>query len=875
MRLLDAIRARLGLVLRPGAAETRMEEEIRFHVEMEAERLEREEGLDAVEARRRALVAFGGLEKTKEELRAGRGLAWLSGLRLDLKLGARQLVKYPVLSVASVLALTVAVALAGSWFEFTADMTRPRIPLPDADRLVAVRNLDLTSTDRDYPSEPRALHDFETWRAEVGSLEHLTAVSPATYSVSTAEGALLTLSGARVTPSLFRLTGVRPLLGRPLVDADDRAGADLVAVIGHDAWHRLFRGDPSAIGQTVHLGAEPATVVGVMPVGYGFPLNHEIWTPLRETALSYARREGPAIRVYGRLAPGVSLREARAELEVVGRRAAAEYPATHGQLQPEIRRYARGGDEGAIAALLNIPFLLFLVVVSANVATLLFARATARESELALRSALGASRRRIVVHLIGESLVLTGLAAVLGLAVAAWGIRWGMGLFWEIQQMRPPFWFDPALSASTVAYVAGLAVVGAIIIGGGPALRATRSLPWQRIGQPGAGRTGMRFGSVTTGAVVLQVALCVAFLPVAVNSGRTLLADTRPTDFPAGSFLSGRVAYSADAPDAADSAGPAASTLDEVGRRLAAEPGVVAVTRVNRLPGFNHPVEAIAIPGDSAAVIRARTLAVDPDFFAVVGARVVAGRSFQPEDATSALDVAVVDRDWAGRHFDGRSAVGERLEVVARDGTTRRAYEIVGLVEGMGRVIGPGTAVSVYRPFRPEEHQGMHLYLRTADDPETLAARVQEIVIAVDPALGVADVMPLDDVWRPVERSNVFFTLALAMVAGVILLFALIGIYALMSFTVARRTREIGIRAALGADPRRILLTIFSRAMAQIGLGVVIGATLISLTLARSPDGLLLVAAVAAAMLAVGLMGCVVPALRALRIEPTAALRAE
>jgi putative ABC transport system permease protein len=867
MRLLDAIRARLGLLLRPGAAETRMEEEIRFHVDMEAERLEREEGLDAIEARRRALVAFGGLEKTKEELRDGRGLAWLSGLRLDLKLGARQLVKYPVLSVASVLALTVAVALAGSWFEFTADMTRPRIPLPDADRLVAVRNLDLTSTDRDYPSEPRALHDFETWRAEVASLEQLTAASPATYSVSTAEGALLTLSGARVTPSMFRLTGVRPLLGRPLVDADDRAGADLVAVIGHDAWHRLFRGDPSAIGQTVHLGAEPATVVGVMPAGYGFPLNHEIWTPLRETALSYARREGPAIRVYGRLAPGVSLREARAELEVVGRRAAAEYPATHGQLQPEIRRYARGGDEGAIAALLNIPFLLFLIVVSANVATLLFARATARESELALRSALGASRRRIVVHLIGESLVLTGLAAVLGLAVAAWGIRWGMGLFWEIQQMRPPFWFDPALSASTVAYVAGLAVLGAVIIGGGPALRATRSLPWQRIGQPGAGGAGMRFGSVTTGAVVLQVALCVAFLPVAVNSGRTLLADTRPTDFPAGSFLSGRVAYSADA------TGPAASTFDEVARRLAAEPGVVAVTRVDRLPGFNHPVEAITIPDDSAAVIRARTLAVDRDFFGVVGARVVAGRSFRPEDATSALDVAVVDRDWAEHHFHGRSAVGERLEVTARDGATRRAYEIVGLVEGMGRVIGPGTAVSVFRPFRPEEHQGMHLYLRTADDPETLAARVQEIVIAVDPALGVADLMPLDDVWRPVERSNVFFTLALAVVAGVILLFALIGIYALMSFTVARRTREIGIRSALGADPRRILLTIFSRAMAQIGLGVVIGAALISLTLARSPDGLLLVAAVAGAMLAVGLMGCVVPARRALRVEPTEALR--
>ncbi|HEX6940774.1 MAG TPA: ABC transporter permease [Longimicrobiales bacterium] len=913
MSWFDGARARLRLLFARRGAEERMEEEFRFHLDMEAERLVREAGLDPREARRRALIAFGGRDRYREEMRDGRGLAWLTGLRLDLKLGARMVLKYPMLTLASVSALAVAMALAASWFEFVADMAFPRIPLEDGDRIVTVRNRDLATTDRDYPSEPRSLHDFEAWREQVRTIEDLGAASPVEYVVATEDGRYATLEGMRVTPSVFRVAGVAPLLGRTFTEADMVAGAPPVVVLGYAAWQRLFDGDRSAVGRMLRLGSEHATVVGVMPEGFAFPVNEEVWTPLRERAVDYPRRAGPPITIVGRLAPGVTLEQAQAELATIGQRTAAEFPETHARLRPEVRRFARGSDDAAVAAGFNVPFVLLLVVVSANVAALLVARTATREGEVALRSALGASRRRIVVQLVAEALVLTAPAAALALAAARWGLGWGMELFWEVQQSKPPFWFDSGLSTPTVLYVCGLAALGALIAGGIPGLRATRSRLWHRLPQPGAGGDGMRFGVLATGIIIVQVALCVAFIPVAIMNGRELLRGRGSTDFPAASFLTVRLLLQrdpaapaagaagatgatgagsdvgrgfADRPGGRGTLGPAetppfgesggADPFDEARRRLAAEPGVVAATRVNRLPGFNHPVSAIEIVGDTARIVDGRRLAVDPNFFDVVGARIVAGRPFHEGDVTAAADVAIVDEAWAEQVFGGRSPLGRRLRYPTREGERgSREYEIVGVVAGMDRAIGPGTSVAVYHPLRPAEHASVQFYLRTAGPPEAVAPRVLSLIPSVDARLGVADVQPLDDVWRPVQRSDAFFAAALAAISAIILLFALIGIYALTSFTVARRAREIGIRAALGAGPRRIIAAIFSRALIQIGAGVVAGAALVSLTVAREPDGLRLVGGVAAVVVAVGLLGCIVPAARALRIEPTEALRAE
>lgn len=231
-----------------------------------------------------------------------------------------------------------------------------------------------------------------------------------------------------------------------------------VAVIGHEAWQRLFDGDPSAVGRTVRLGTEHAAVVGVMPPGFGFPVNAQIWTPLRARAVDHERGEGPRLITFGRLAPGRSLEDARAELEVIGQRLSAEFPETHEHLRPAVHRFMRGSDMAGPALLLNVPFLLFLLVVSDNVATLLFALTATRESEIAVRSALGASRRRIVLQLVAKAVVLTTLGAGLGLATANWGMGWGMDLFWQVQQMTPPYWFTAGVSLPTVLYAFGLAL---------------------------------------------------------------------------------------------------------------------------------------------------------------------------------------------------------------------------------------------------------------------------------------------------------------------------------------------------------------------------------------------------------------------------------
>lgn len=879
MSWLDGARARLRLLARR-AAEERMDEEIRFHIDMETDRLVREEGLDPAEARRRALVAFGGVEKFKEELRDGRGFPWVRGLSLDLRLGFRMLVKYPVLTATSVLALALAFTLAAAWFEFTSDMTMPRVPLEEGDRIVGVRNRDLKSTDADFPSEPRSLHDYELWRDELESIEHLTAYSRVAYTATTEDGRYAALEGVRTTPSLFRVARIAPLLGRTLIDDDVRPDAPPVVVLSHSAWLRLFDGDRSAIGKTVRLGAEHATVVGVMPEGFTFPRSDEFWTPLRERAIDYPRRAGPAIAMIGRLAPGYTLEQAQAELTMIGERTAAAFPETHEHLRPEVRRYPRGNEMAAITALLNVPFVLLLVVVAANVATLLVARTAARESELALRSALGAGRRRILLQLVAEALVTTSIAAAIGLAVARWGLGWGMDLFWEVQQTKPPFWFDPGLSAPTVLYVGGLAVLGALIVGGIPGLRATHGRIWTRLPQPGAAGGGMRFGVLATGVIIVQVALCVAFIPVAVRTAQQQLRDPKGEDFPAATFLTGRLTrHSASAPRSAggpDEIHRTAELIDELHRRIAAEPGVVAATRANRIPGFNHPVVAIEVEDDSARILRARGLSVDPNFFEVMGARIVSGRGFTESDVTGTADVAVVDEAWAAEVFAGRSPLGRRIRYPTREGEAgTRAYEIVGVVAGMDRAIGPGEPVAIYHPLKPGEHASVQFYLRTAGPPEALIPRIVTLAPAMDPNLDVSGVMPLDDVWRPVQRSDAFFTAVLGVVVGVIVLFALMGIYALTSFTVARRTREIGIRATLGAGPRRILVTLFSRALLQIGAGIVLGGALVSLTVHRDPAGLRLVGGVAVAMLVVGLAGCAVPAIRALRIQPMEALRVE
>lgn len=902
MSWLHGARTRLRLLFGRRAAESRMEREFGFHIDMETERLIREAGLDPHEARRRALVAFGGREQHREELRAGRGLAWLGGLSLDFRLGFRMLVKYPGLTVIGGLAMAFGIWVGAVTFELATLVSHPRLRLPGGDRIVLLRNWDLAAG----RAEPGALGDFLGWRDALTSVTDLGAYRDLTENLTSADGDVRPVAVAEITASAFRIAPTPPLLGRALVPADMEPGAPPVVVLGYDIWRTRFGSDPHAVGKTARLGGTYPTVVGVMPKGFGFPVSHELWTPLHPERYDRAPGEGPAITIFGRLAPGVRLERARAELGILGQRAARDHPATHEHLQPQIGRYAYQFYEPTLAERAGMLAvhgfaILLIVLVCSNVALLLFARAATRESELAVRSALGASRGRIILQLFTEALVLGGVAAALGLAAAGFALeRWG-GEFLRVNTGRLPFWFNPSLSPETVLYAAGLAVLGAVISGVVPALKVTRGLG-ARLRQGTAG-AGLRFGGVWTAVIVTQVAVTVAF-PAIVFVEQRELVRIRSTDagFPADEYVAAQL--EADVPADSGAARVQATrfggALEELRRRVAAEPGVAGVTFVDRLPRMGHPEPRIEIEGDSA-VREAAVASIDPDYFDVLDAPILAGRAFSGGDLQRDARTVIVDQGFVDQVLAGRSAVGRRIRFAPEpsvDGGGAEAprpwYEIVGVVKelGMRSATERGRAAGLYLPAAPGSADETWMIVHGRGDPMPLGPRVRVLASAVDPMLRVADVARLDRVTDPILWAIGLWIRLTVMLTAIALLLSLAGIYAVLSFTVARRTREIGVRVALGASRRRVVTAIFRRPLIQVGLGVAAGTVLIAIgTIAASgwaPDRGIdlsktgmsagqaaLLLAYALLMLGVCLLACIVPTRRALGVEPTEALRME
>ncbi|HEX8696450.1 MAG TPA: ABC transporter permease [Longimicrobium sp.] len=905
MRWIAEARERLrGLFFR-AREEAEMDEELRFHLEMETERLMREEGLGPAEARRRARVAFGGVEKYKEEVRDARGLGWLTGMSLDFKLGLRMLLKYPGLTLVGGLAMAFAIWVGAGTFEFVTQVLRPTLPLDEGGRIVGVRNWDAAAG---RPHD-RALHDFAAWRHELRAVGELGAFRTLERNLITGAGEAEPVEVAEISASAFRLARVPPLLGRSLVETDEQAGAPPVVVIGHDVWKTRFGGDPGVVGRTVRLGSAEATVVGVMPEGFGFPVAQGLWVPLHLSPLDYERGAGPEVRVFGRLAPGATLGEAQAELAALGRRAAADFPRTHRHLRPRVAPYAQSilslsGTESLLVGSTNLFLVMFLVLVCGNVALLMFARAATREGEIVVRSALGASRGRIVTQLFAEALVLAGAAAAVGLAGAGAGMRWGFAVVEGalLDGARLPFWFHPSLSPATVLYAGVLAALAAAIAGVLPALKVTRGLQ-ARLREAGAGGGGLRFGGIWTAVIVAQIAVTVVFPVTAFATWRDVeQVRSIRADFAAEEFLSARLAMDREAAPADTSRAAFAARFraarQELERRLAAEPGVAGVTFAERLPRMYHPHRIVEVDTGGAAPrrpqwpegYRVSSVAVDADYFQVLGAPVRAGRGFHSGDFAPDARVVVVNRSFVERVLGGRNPVGRRVRYVYLEGQARTGdeepgpwHEIVGVVDDLGMApdgFDP-KAAGFYHPLAPDAAGPLHVAVRVRGSPESFGPRLRALAAGVDPTLRVDGLVPMDELSQTELQFLDFWFRITVLVSAIAVLLSLTGIYAVMSFTVSRRTREIGIRVALGADARRVVLAIFRRPLGQVALGVAAGALLIGALLCVASEGMMPLKAVAwlagyaAFMLGVCLLACVVPTRRALRIEPAEALRVD
>lgn len=924
--LFHMIVARIRAFVRRGDLDREFDQELAAHLAM-AEEEKIRQGMTQEQARRAARIELGGVTQLREASREARGLPWLDTFWLDIKLGLRMLRKSWGLTLVGGLAMSVAIIIGVVVFTFFDLAYGGTLPLDEGDRVVALQTWDAKAQRRHETAMP----DLERWRENLRSVESIGGFQTIERNLIIGERSQGSVSAhglaepvliAEMTASGFQLARVPPLLGRTLLADDERSGAAPVVVIGYDTWQSRFAADPAALGQTIRLGDTLHTVVGVMPEGFAFPVSHGFWTPLpadRSDSLP-AGLEGS---VFARLAPGVTLEGAQAELTTLGllpavagsQRAGAHQRARqtgedlHARVVPYTSAFTGDDDPGQVRWMVRLILalvILLLVPPCANIAILVYARTITRQEELAARYALGASRGRIVGQLFVEILVLAAGAAAAALLVVGLSLRWaetnlvaGAGI---------PFWIDFSLSARTVLFAAGLAVVAATIAGLMPALKATGRRMQSGLHSLGK-RTGMKLGATWSALVVAQVAISLAALPSAVEIGwgtirqgilgpgfaaeDYLTAVLAMDRVPAGTAAVGNVAGGGAVDgDASPFASRFGALQTELVRQLQAEPGVLGVT-VASLPG-DEPWQRIEIeqvappPAAQRDMLPSRSLVrvnqVDDAFFEVFDMPLLSGRGFEAADFEPGRNAVIVNRTFADKVLGDGNPLGRRVryfdatdEEASSASRSRTWYQIVGVVADRPANVDRGT---MYRPVAAGQVHPASFALRLGPNPGSVADRLREITTSLDPSVRLNEIFALDEIYRGKRVGNNAGAVSLAAVTLSVLLLSAAGLYALMSFTINQRRREIGIRSALGARPLRLLASIFKRAAGQFAAGTACGVLVALLLDHFLPAEMVggwnvpgIIPAAAAFMMVVGLLAAAGPARRGLRVEPIEELR--
>ena len=813
------------------------------------------------------------------------GMSWI-----DWKLGARMLVKFPGLTVIGGITLAVAIAIGAAWFEVTHQISSPRIPLEDGDRIVYIEVIDAAEGEQ----ESRIQYDYQVWREQLASVGELGASRSYERNLIAPDGTSRPVRVAEMTPSAFPLTRVQPALGRTLLESDAEPAAPDVVVIGHDVWQTRFKGDHGIIGRTVKLGRTPATIVGVMPEGFAFPIDQQVWIPLRLSSAD--PRAGREISVFGRLTDGASLRTAQTELTAIGQRLAAAHPATHALLRPRVAMFGKpDGNEVALIRLSNIFAFLILGAACANVATLLFARTATREAEIVVRSALGASRARVMMQLFVEALVLCLVAAIVGLTIARFAIEAGVELFMAGEQdAYLPFWYQFRISATTVVYTLVLAITGAAMVALLPALRATGPQVQAALKLTSGGSTSMRFGGVWSVMIVLQVATAALCLPLGAFAVLWTLNDrVSKSAYPTHEYLTFRPQLDPDATlnpagemSEAEVLAHRSRTFEALQRRLATEQSVAGFTFASGLPALYNPYMRVEAqrgnekPFIVDAVVESdlvKTAAVDIGFFDTFRFPLVAGRAFHAGDV-SAGNVAIINETLA-RNIGG-NPLGVRIRYLERSSNDAGPwYEVVGIVRDATTEASPPDFA--YVPVSAADETPLVVAIRVRDgNAATFAPRLSAIAAEVDPGLRLYDLLSLEEQVRRRELPEFYGMFGMISLTLLLMALSAAGLYSLMSVAVTRRTREIGIRLAIGASPRAVLRALFGRAVAQVGSGILVAIVLLpkfmsSIGISELPLAFVAqtMSIAAVGMLLTGFVACAVPARKAMRIQPTEAVK--
>ncbi|HEX5214677.1 MAG TPA: ABC transporter permease [Vicinamibacterales bacterium] len=787
-------------------------------------------------------------------------------LASDLRSGVRLLARNPIVSLTSVFALALGIALATAGFTAARALLGSRLPYPAADRIVRIYAYAAPGGDRTGLDLAR----YELLQARTEIFEHVGVAANRVVNVVLPSGRLDAVTAVAMTPATLAYTPFRPVRGRLLVDSDARAGARPVVMIGERFWRREFAADDGAIGRSLEIGGTSVTVVGIAPETMRFPNRPDLWLPLdvRTVAAGAAGRIDGGTRIIGVLRDDVSIEQADADAEGVSQRVAAANPRA-----PEVRLDVRGYTDYDIAAPLLIvvgALTMILLVIATNIANLVFARSLARAREFAVRAALGASRRRLIAQVFLEVGVLGAVAAPLGLAASA-----AASIYVASWIEDAPFWMDFTPGAGSAAFVVVVTLLACGVAGAWPALRATRRDAADDL-RSGARAGDARFGRVSSLLLMMQVALSIVAL-----YGAAIFADSFRSFGAANPGLPDREVLAATL--AVDGV-----SVNEIEVALRAIPGVRASGVTSSLPRQSPPLERIvteALSGGTPIEDRAPVVEVTAGALEAIGARPIAGRLLRAADyAPGAPAVAVINEPFARKFFAGASPIGRRFRSTAATGSGQPApwCEIVGLVPDLG--LSPGDAAMAGGYYVPMRNMSFaYAVIRVPGEPRRHAEALRRALASTTPPIIPNRLLTLDEAAS--EERAMFATVGVALIAlgAATLMLALAGVYAMLSLMVTRRTREIGIRVALGAPTAQIVRTIVGRTVWQLGLGALAGGLLARLLLeARgifvfrlSDGGDWALPTVIFTLAAAGVAASWVPLRRALGVKPVDALRAD
>jgi len=869
MRLLRMIWFRLRALVDRDVVNAELEDELRFHVEREtAENIKR--GLSAADAWQRAHAAFGGVERFKEEVRDERQVRWLDDISADVKHGLRLLNKNRLFSAAVIGTLALGIGATSTIFAIVNGVLLRPLPYADADRIVS-----LSEMGDKVDGGQAGQHAFTLWQESTKVFSSMAIYSQSS-GVLTGQGEPVQVSGGAASLPFFGVFRAQVKLGRALASEDFVPGAPRVIVLSDELWRTTFGGDASMVNRSIDMNGRQRLVVGVMQPGFDFPERARFWVPLIVPNSPGAEYY---FSVVARLNDGVTRESAAADLKRLAPQLdSLRAPGQRNREAVVLTLYERlfGSVQKPLSMLFGAVMVLLLIA-CANVANLTLARSASRQREFAVRLALGAGRWRLIRQLLVESALLAAIGGALGAILPLVLV----GAFVKLSPSSVAGVSDIRIDGTVLAFTAATSVLAALVFGLVPALTGARSGGAGSLSSGGA-RAGQSRAHRTIRAslVVFEVAAALTLV-----TGATLLTRSfaRAISVSPGFEAQGLYAASISLPSARYSQdAQTVAFYNQVAEQLKATPGIEAVSLSGSRPlgGYSFSRKMSRDETDDAQKIDIAYAEVDGNYGRTVGLRLLAGRWLDPTDVKGTPPVAMITKSAADFFFPGQSAVGHTLPQAKSDTATPQT--VVGVIEDVAqRALDMKPVPQVFLASAQHDDNPQVVSIRTAQEPSILRAQVKKVVAGIDPLLPLSEFWVMrDEVAKSVapRKFNSVLINAFAVLAFVL---AIIGLYGLMAHSVATRTRELGIRIALGAQSQNVLQLVMNQGALLLALGVVLGAAL-SLALSRTVASLLYdtppqdpLAFVGAPLLLalVGLVACYVPARRATRVNPITALR--